>query len=268
MERLMERKLALLEAEYNACVNAEQQQQQTSADEAALQGYGRVGAGGGLQRLHGGDGEDGDEDEEEEFSPAWTRFKADMEEEQLRQQAAGAEESDGGRPDEESKEERRVHAPLTSDKISSIKTVMSGIKLRPPPWAVGMPEEVWMARILERAGFVRRAMAARTGNGSGEQPQQQQPILSEEERQRRKDKKKARKAKKAKEAKQQQSEAAAAMPQPAAAQAQEASDGSVAAPTAAASFTEDFETSFPAMPSPRSSPPSAMTAADTVTQTA
>ena len=296
MERLMERKLALLEAEYNECINAERSRQ-TTADEAAMQGYGRVGAAG--VQLGDDDGDDGDR--EEEFSPAWTQFKADMEEERARQQAEGAESDDGsggtaggagvaGVAEESKTQEVRMHAPLTSDKISSIKSVMSGIKLRPPPWAIGMAEEVWMARILERAGFVRRAAAAKREQQSQQQQQQvQQQSLSEEERRKRKDKKKARKAKKAKEArqlhKQQHGTAAStAAATTAAAEAtattttttdsavspQQQPDGSDddSKSTAAGSFTEDFETAFPAMPSPRVSLPPAAASAENVTQTA
>ena len=273
MERLMERKLAVLEAEYNECINAENRARQTAADEAAIHGYGRVGAGGG------GD----EEEEEEEFSPAWTQFKADMEEERRQQQVAGSESDDGrdGAVAEESKQaaeeaELRVHAPLTSDKISSIKSVMSGIKLRPPAWAIGMSEEVWMARILERAGFVRRAVAA---NRQQQPSGQQTTEVSEEERKRRKEKKKARKAKKALEAKQQQPDsaptttttstaattatttsAAAAAATDSAATQQHQEGSEVGEPIAAVSFKEeDFEATFPAVPSPRPSIPPATT---------
>ena len=267
MERLMERKLALLEAEYNACINAENraEQQQTSTEEAARHGYDRVEA---AAQQRGRDGEEVDGEDEEEFSPAWTQFKADMEEERLRQQAEGAESDDsraaGAAGAEESKTDERVHAPLTSDKITSIKSVMSGIKLRPPPWAIGLPEDVWMARILERAGFVRRAAAAQQ-----QQQQQKTQQETEEERNRRKDRKKARKEKRAREAKrlqQQQPRAttavqaavsdssdSAARQQPQPQQAVGSSGESQS--NAAGQFAEDFETSFPpAISSPRASP--------------
>jgi hypothetical protein len=39
------------------------------------------------------------------------------------------------------------------DSRSTILNVMKGIKLKPPVWAVGVPEEVWMERILSRAGY-------------------------------------------------------------------------------------------------------------------
>ena len=290
MERLMERKLAILEAEYNACINAEnraaqQQQQQTSADEAAMHGYGRVGSSGQCRASSRTSGTASSRTTARRRRSSARRgrsFKADMEEERLRHQAEGVESDDGGAAaaaaasaraasEEESKEERRMHAPLTSDKISSIKSVMSGIKLRPPPWAIGMPEEVWMARILERAGFVRRAAAARSGQqqataGGKQQPQQ---LLSEEERKKRKEKKKARKAKKAKEAKQQQQADQQAAGQPVGQQAAD-SDAGADKPTTAAPFAvEDFETSFPALSSPRSTPQPAATNTDSAaTQTA
>ena len=286
MDRLMERKLALLEAEYNECINAESRAQQTTAEEAAMHGYGRVGVGAGAG---GGGDRDGqyelqdEEEEENEFSPAWTRFKADMDEERRRQQAEGLESDDGKEgPEgqeaaEESKqrEERRIHAPLTSDKISSIKSVMSGIRLRPPPWAVGMAEEVWMARILERAGLVRRAAAV----AANTQQQQQQQRQVEEERRRRKDKKKARRVRRAQEARQLQDTVAASSadsastaddthsPSPPQSHlpTQQGESGDGGKLNAAASFNEDFETAFPAMSPP---PPSTAAAGSSGNQSA
>ena len=59
MERMMERKLAVLEAEYNACLNAEHMaaQQRTLAAEAAEAGDGRVGHSGRAGEEGGGGGE-------------------------------------------------------------------------------------------------------------------------------------------------------------------------------------------------------------------
>ena len=283
MDRLMERKLALLEAEYNACLQAEdrarqQQGGQTTADEAAMHGYGRVGG-----------GREDAADEEEEFSPAWSQFKRDMEEERLRQATEGGAEAGQAAEGkeaaaEESKtttDEALVHAPLTSDKIVSIKSVMSGIKLRPPAWAVGMSEEQWMARILERAGFVRRAAAAKQAQqqSSEQQQPQQQEAMSEEERRRRREKKRARKAKRAAEAKQQQQqqqpgqglEGASLAAAAAAVQQQTTAGGEVdGKPSAVGAFADDFDAAFPALPSPpqTAATSSATSVADSVTQTA
>jgi len=39
--------------------------------------------------------------------------------------------------------------PMTPEKIATIKNLMSSIKLKPPPWAINTPEEVWMDKILK-----------------------------------------------------------------------------------------------------------------------
>lgn len=94
---------------------------------------------------------------------------------------------------------------------------MQGIKLKPPVWAVGLPEEVWMERILARAGY-RPTNTNGTMTEATSAAAAAAATAAADKAKKKKKKAKAKKAKAAKEAAEQQSAAPAA---------------------------EDFETEFP-----------------------
>lgn len=189
IDRLMERKLQVLEAEYQATLNAEltvtfstSPSSLTASSVAHAAGY-----------INASDlpHHAGYSQHEEEFSEAWTQFRADCIEEEQR---IAAIQSDDENESLTTPPTLPLHAPLTADKILTIKSVMSSVKLRPPPWAIGMSEEQWMSKILLRAGFTRKVTEVKEEKerGGGGVP------MSEEEKRRRKEKKKLKKAKQAK----------------------------------------------------------------------
>ena len=198
MERLMERKLALLEADYQETLAAEARattaRSRTSPAAARAAGY--VDPSGYSQQLV--DGHEGEEDGVE-WSEAWTQFQADVREEEDRIRALPPSDDEAPAPPPPPVS---IHAPLTPAKISAIRSHMSTIKLRPPPWAIGMSEEVWMARILERAGFARRAqpMSEERKEGGREEKEEAKEGREEEQKRRRRARKKAKKGKQAKKA--------------------------------------------------------------------
>jgi len=48
---------------------------------------------------------------------------------------------------EEQKTEERPIKPLSRENVEKIKSYMKHVKVRPPPWAAGLPEEVWLAKM-------------------------------------------------------------------------------------------------------------------------
>jgi len=160
LEKMMERKLAILEAEYSQCLEAENnknnQIELKDGEIESLGGYQQVTVTG--QTLSMGPSMIGNNNDGN-FSEAWGNFQRDMEDDADSDSDSENENENEIVDNNEILDESLslpLHAPLTAEKISSIKSVMSGIKLRPPPWAIGQSEDQWMARILERAGFMRQ----------------------------------------------------------------------------------------------------------------
>ena len=213
MERLMERKLALLEADYQETLAAEARATAARAltSPAAARAAGYTDPSGYTQHLPDGNDDEDMEGEEEEWSEAWTQFKAEMREEEARIRALPPSDDEAAVPPPPPP--ASIHAPLTPAKITAIRSHMSTIKLRPPPWAIGMSEEVWMARILERAGFARKAQG---GGGAGQEERKGGGGEGGEEKEEGKDgeeKRRLRARRKAKKAKQGKKKAKEGQPQ-------------------------------------------------------
>lgn len=186
LERLMERKLAMLEAEYAQCIDAEAETEPDTEQkngEVESLGYQRYVHGQPVTRTEG-----------EAESEAWQNFKRDLDsdsdEDAITDVAAVADSEPVAAPTQP------LHAPLTAEKISSIKSAMTGIKLRPPPWALGQPEDMWMARILERAGFMRNQQP-RSAPAAQSQTTQSHSLTDDGKAEKKRSKKKKKKSKRA-----------------------------------------------------------------------
>ena len=194
MERLMERKLALLEADYAETLAAEarataaRSSAVTSPEVARAAGY--IDATSAPNRA--------DYVEHEEWSAAWTAFRAEMAEEERRIAALPPSDDDADGHQQQSTApsaaQPALHAPLTPAKVSAIKSYMSTVKLRPPPWAAGLSEDVWTARILERAGFARRLQPP----VAERKEEKTDDVNDDEQKRRRRAKRKAKKTRQAK----------------------------------------------------------------------
>lgn len=136
LDSLMERKLANLNREYDECLAAGDPANRPNMECVEVTA--------------------------EEYNEAWEEYQQACREEM--EDMSSGDDFDSGDDGESCAAEPEtlpepepLHKPLTEDKITSIKSVMSGIRLRPPPWALGQPEEVWMAQIMRRTGFVNPA---------------------------------------------------------------------------------------------------------------
>jgi len=136
MERRMEAKLRALDAEYEECINAT-----------------RKNAGPYANLGHSSSLPVDNDHPDEEWSEAWAEYKRAAAEEEAEARANGITDED---VENQTKpiEPPPKPEPLSEAKLATISNVMSNIKLKPPPWAIGLPEEIWMTQILQRAGIV------------------------------------------------------------------------------------------------------------------
>ena len=121
---------------------------------------------------------------DDEWSAAWAEYRRECKTEEEEAAAKGITDEDV-RNQTAPDAPQQPPPPLTSDSLSTIARVMSGIKLKPPAWAIGsliatdkatrcarisddarcsfvafamllyvsVPEEVWLQQILSRAGY-------------------------------------------------------------------------------------------------------------------
>lgn len=137
LDLMVERKLAAIDADYAATIAADRK---VEDEDIQQQGYQQV----GFPIV------------DDSENSAWTEYKQHVQEEIFEHgESAVSEIVTQEAVIETVNEEQpsRLLTPLSSQQINSIKSHMSRVKLQPPTWAVGLPEDVWANKILERAGL-------------------------------------------------------------------------------------------------------------------
>jgi len=273
LERMMDRKLRMLDLEYEECVratrgydfadydsgpvgNAEDTDEvPAKSDKEAARAYGYApfageqgegAAAGSVAPAEAGTNDD-------EWSEAWAAYKRDCAEEAAEAAAKGLTDANTAQPAADAAPP--APQPLSDATKATIKGVMANVKIKPPPWARNVPDEVWQAQILQRAGLgalaqggglaALRASAAPVSASStaaaAAAPSSDAAAAQQREQERKKRaKKKAKKAAKAAAA-----AAAASSSTGAAASAPATSNGAAAASSTPAPADDDFETNFP-----------------------
>lgn len=174
----MERKMRLLDAEYEACVRATRTDHPSRTDADAEQQFGQLDAEVqlpahdykpfGFVPASASPAAPGPDDDE--WGEAWSDYQrvvAEEKAEQEQRQKNGEEEAE-----EEVQQEDKppLHKPLTPDSVASIKSIMAGVRVAPPFWARGLSESEWGAQILARAGLAARAKASAAVTTQGSTP--------------------------------------------------------------------------------------------------
>jgi hypothetical protein len=150
MERILERKLDALHADYLATLAAEPDSTvATNNNDVAVAAKSAAAA-----EENGIDPYQYNELDENNSSQAWTDFKSQLDFEAEAESSESEEDKNSAEEEEESSASNNATArsivPLSDSEVARIKSLMSGIKVSPPGWAKGLHETQWSQMILQR----------------------------------------------------------------------------------------------------------------------